>query len=135
MFMPDEDLAKHLIERYIDLIDEQKFIELFNKLNALPISVLSEVRTYLDNANIEYKDHIEKRLIEYTKEKLDYLFKQNPERQLSVMDFYDFYLGNCSLGYTLTEFTDLIKLHSEELGIKLIHQSRYEFSKLYISKR
>lgn len=133
--MTFDEVASQFIEKNIHLIDENKFVELFSKINALPIGALKAVRVYLDNANIEYKDQIEKRILEYTKEKLDYLFKQNPERQMPVMDFYDFYLGNCSLGYALTEFTDLIKLHSEELGIKLIHQSMYEFSTLYISKR
>jgi hypothetical protein len=35
----------------------------------------------------------------------------------------------------IAEFTDLLKLYSEELGIKLINQSMYEFSTLYICKR
>ena len=133
--MTFDEIACQFIEQNIHLIDENKFIELFSKINNLPIGALKAVRVYLDNANIEYKEQIEKRIIEYTKEKLDYLFKQNPERQMPVMDFYEFYIGKCSLGYELSEFTDLLKLYSEELGIKLIPQSMYEFSTLYICKK
>ena len=135
MWMTFDEIASQFIEKNIDLIDENKFVELFSKINALPIGALKAVRVYLDNANIEYKEQIETRLIEYTKEKLNYLFKQNSERQLAVIDFYEFYIAKCSLGYELSEFTDLLKLYSEELGIKLIHQSMYEFSALYICKR
>ena len=133
--MTFEEIACDFIERNIHLVDENKFIELFSKINNLPIGALKAVRGYLDTANIEYKDQVEKRLIEYTKEKLDYLFSQNPERRMPLMDFYEFYIEKCSLGYQLTEFTELLKLYSEELGIKLIHQSMYEFSALYICKR
>ncbi len=133
--MTFEDIACQFIENNIHLIDENKFIELFSKINNLPIGALKAVRVYLDNANIEYKDQIEKRLVEYTKQKLDYLFKQNPERQMPVMDFYEFYIEKCSLGYELGEFTDLLKRYSEQLDIKIIRQSMYEFSALYICKR
>lgn len=133
--MTFDEIACQFIEKNIHLIDENKFIELFSKINNLPIGALKAVRVYLDTANIEYKDQLEKRIIEYTKEKLDYLFKQNPERQMAVMDFYEFYIEKCSLGYELSEFTNLLKLYSEELGIKLINQSMYEFSALYICKR
>lgn len=133
--MTFDEIASQFIEKNIQLIDENKFIELFSKINALPIGALKAVRVYLDNANIEYKEQIETRLIEYCKEKLDYLFKQNPERELPMMDFYEFYIEKCSLGYELGEFKDLLNSHSDELGIKIIIKTFYEFSEPYICKR
>lgn len=133
--MTFDEIASQFIEKNIHLIDENKFVELFSKINALPIGALKAVRVYLDNANIEYKEQIETRLIEYTKEKLDYLFKQNPQRELPMMDFYEFYIEKCSLGYELGEFKDLLNSHSDELGIKIIIKTFYEFSEPYICKR
>ena len=133
--MTFDEIASQFIEKNIHLIDENKFVELFSKINALPIGALKAVRVYLDNANIEYKEQIETRLIEYTKEKLDYLFKQNPQRELPMMDFYEFYIEKCSLGYELEEFKDLLNSHSDELGIKIIIKTFYEFSEPYICKR
>lgn len=133
--MTFDEIVSQFIEKNIHLIDENKFVELFSKINALPIGALKAVRVYLDNANIEYKEQIETRLIEYTKEKLDYLFKQNPQRELPMMDFYEFYIEKCSLGYELGEFKDLLNSHSDELGIKIIIKTFYEFSEPYICKR
>lgn len=114
-----KDLAKNFIENYIQLIDRNRFIDLFTKaVEDCNTGTVREIRRLLDNADVDYKSQLERELYNIINKALIKVFIQETRQSIPIVDFYEFYIVNC-LGYELNDVIEFLNKYTFEVPIQL----------------